>query len=242
MSNQPIIFSEYIKQGIIVAIVIGLALFGFKSYRKHQQKRQVIIELSSHASESAAFEQFYQENARENLFKSMHQIHLGVKLGLTPQEVLDKVMRVDEALFSSDDLTELPIRKTLIRDALLSNFDNCVKLGLFSDASNIATLSKGEFPTIFKGPAIGEQAVIQFIIPSSVLPGVDKLLPNLIISPPTDPSNNASTRINNFEISRAKKLTKSLADAALIERAAHQQVVKFYNELTSTDPTLKPVR
>ena len=240
MSKPEIIYSEYIKQGLFLAVIIGLCLFGIKSCRKHQRKRQVVIELSSHASESAAFAQFYQENARENLFKSMHQIHLGVELGLTPEEVLDKVMRVDEKLFSSDDQDELPIRKVLIRDALLSNFDNCAKLGIFSDAHNLDSLSKGEFPTISKGPATGEHAIIQFIIPSSVLPGVDKLLPNLVISPPSTEGEKPKTGINNFEIARAKQLAKQLADAALIERDAYEKVVEFYSQVTPPEPTLVP--
>ncbi len=240
MSKPEIIYSEYIKQGVFLAVIIGLCLFGIKSCRKHQQKRQVVVELSSHASESAAFEQFYQENARENLFKSMHQIHLGVELGLTPEEVLDKVMRVGADLFSPDDRDELPIRKVLIRDALLSNYDNCVKLGVFSDASNIDPLSKGDFPIISKGPAKGEHAIIQFIIPSSVLPGVDKLLPNLVISPPTSEGEKPKTRINNFEIARAKKLAQQLADAALIERDAYKKIVTFYNQVAPPEPTLMP--
>ena len=51
-------YSEYVKQGIYAIIVIGIALFGIKSCRKFQQKRAVIVELSSCASESAAYEQF----------------------------------------------------------------------------------------------------------------------------------------------------------------------------------------
>jgi hypothetical protein len=72
------------------------------------------------------------------------------------------------------------------------------------------------------------------------LPGVDKLLPNLVISPPTIDGEKAETSINNFEISRAKKLAESLADAALIERDAYVKVVEFYNQITPPEPTLEP--
>jgi hypothetical protein len=233
-------YSEYVKQGIYAIIVIGIALFGIKSCRKFQQKRTVIVELSSCASESAAYEQFYTENASSNLYKSMHQMHLGVQLGLTPPEILQSVMDDEEKMFSTEKKEDLPVRQALIRDALLSNYDNCVKLAIFEDSNNIESLSNGEAPTIKNGPAAGEVATIQSIIPSFILPGVDKLLPNLMISPPKPSDDKSkSTIFNNFEIARAKKLAQSLASAGLIEQDAYSKIVKLYNKVTAAAPEIK---
>jgi len=233
-------YSEYLKQGVFAVIVIGIALFGIKSCRKFQQKRAVIIELSSCASESAAYEQFYTENASSNLYKSMHQMYLGVQLGLTPPEILQSVMDEDETMFSTEKKEELPIRQALIRDALLSNYDNCVKLAIFEDSNNIKSLSSGEAPTIKNGPDAGEVVKIQSIIPSYVLPGVDKLLPNLMISPPKQSAQQPKpATFNNFEIARAKNLAKSLASAGLIEQDAYNKIVEFFNTVTPAAPELK---
>ena len=210
MANTQVHYSEYIKQGIFLILVLALALFGIKSCRKYQKKRDLIIELSSTASESAAYEQFYAENAHSNLYKSMYQMHLGAQLGLTPSEIIGSVMEEDEKMFSTEKKDDLPIRQELIRDALLSNYDNCVKLAIFEDANNLDQLSNGIPPIIQQGPAKGETAIIQLVIPSSVLPGVDKLLPNLMISPPQEYTKKAgSTAFNNFEIARAKKLART---------------------------------
>lgn len=233
-------YSEYVKQGAFAVVVIGIALFGVKSCRKYQQKRAVIIELSSCASESAAYEQFYTENASSNLYKSMHQMHLGVQLGLTPPEILQSVMDEEEKMFSTEKKEDLPIRQALIRDALLSNYDNCVKLAIFEESNNIESLSNGEAPTINKGPAAGEVVTIQSIIPSYILPGVDKLLPNLMISPPKQSAQQPkSATFNNFEIARAKKLAKSLTSAGLIEQDAYKKIVEFYNKVTTGAPEPK---
>ncbi|MCP5536093.1 MAG: hypothetical protein H7A51_07625 [Akkermansiaceae bacterium] len=238
MATTQVHYSEYIKQGLFIIVVIALALFGVKSCRKYQQKRAVIVELSSNASESAAYEQFYAENAQSNLYKSMHQMYLGVQLGLTPAEILASVMEVDDTFFSTEKDEELPIRQVLIRDALLSNYDNCVKLAIFEDANNIEQLADGQPPTIQSGPATGEKATLQQIIPGSVLPGVDKLLPNLVISPPQEVSSEAkATSFDDFKIARAKKLAQDLANAGLIERDAHKKIVEFYDRVSTTVTT-----
>ena len=98
----------------------------------------------------------------------MHQMHLGVQLGLTPPEILQSVMDDEEKMFSTEKKEDLPVRQALIRDALLSNYDNCVKLAIFEDSNNIESLSNGEAPTIKNGPAAGEVATIQSIIPSFI--------------------------------------------------------------------------
>ena len=222
--QQPI--SEYIKQGFFIIIVAAIALFGIKTCRKYQKKRQVVIELNSHANESAAYEQFYTETAHENLLKAMYQMHLGTELGLTANEIIDKVMQSEDGFLSSNKETNIPLRQELIRDALLSNFDNCKKLGLFNTPSNINSLSKGELPIITKGPATDETAIIRPIIVESILPGADKLMPNMIISPPTTEDIGKSE--SHLQRARAKLLLKSLAEASLIGREAYRKVLEHY--------------
>lgn len=230
-TQQPI--SEYVKQGVFIIALLAICLFGVKTCRKYQKKKQVVIELTSNASESAAYEQFYQENAQQNLLKAMFQIRAGVELGMTPVELLDEVMQQEDTeLFSTEEAAKLPIRKELIRDALLSNYDNCLKLGLFDNNLNLDAMSKGEIPVISKGPAEGEEIIIQQIIPAKVLPGADKLLPNLAISPPAATDNKKKPALpTDFEIARAKRLAQQMANADLIEKSAYSKVITHYDQL-----------
>lgn len=228
MSDYQTPIIEYIKQGLFIIIIVAIAIFGIKSCRKFQKKKAILIELTSHAGESAAYEQFYTETAHENVLKAMYQMHLGSELGLTPNGMVNKVMNAEKGFFEDSEETDIPIRKELIRDALLSNFDNCLKLGLFDNASNIAAISEGEMPTITKGPATDEQVVILPIIPESVLPGSDKLMPNMMISPP--PSSKKTSKETLIDRARAKRLLQSLAEAGLIERDAYKKVLEQYKK------------
>lgn len=165
----------------------------------------------------------------------MYQMHLATELGMTPEETLKEVMEESEALLATDNDKELPVRKAIIRDTLLSNFDNCKKLGIFSDQSNLFTLEKGEIPMIKIGPSANEDIVISTIIPASVLDGVDKLIPNLVISPPTENANKvANMNLNEFEIARAKQFAKALEDADLIEQEAYKKIFDYYESKTKT--------
>jgi len=233
MSDPQTPISEYVKQGVFIIAIVAIALFGIKTCRKYQKKRQVVVELSTHSSESAAYEQFYQDNARQNLFKAMHQIHLGVELGMTPGELLDKVMNKDSGeMFSTEEPKALSTRLELIRDALLSNYDNCLKLGIFDNQLNLDALKDGEFPTIAKGPSEGDEVIIDQIIPSYLLPGAEKLLPNLSIAPPLDAGHDTSKNPSAFEIARSKLLVKELAAAGLIEKEVYAKVLKYYDTMT----------
>lgn len=229
MSDSYLPIGEYIKQGIVILLVITLSLFGIKSCRKYQKTRTVVIQLSSHASESAAYEQFYKEAARENLIQAMHQMYLGEQLGLTPNEIIDKVMIKDDGILASSSAKDLSSRKSLIRDALLSNYDNCKKLGIFDDITNLTVMSSGGLPTITKGPASGETVVILPIIDNAVLQGADKLLPNMVISPPK--SNETTKAETHMQRARAKLLAKSLVDAQLIERDAYLKLEQHYDQI-----------
>lgn len=231
-------YSEYIKQGVFIIIVLAIALFGIKSCRNFQKKKAVTVELSAHASESAAYEQFYKESAQENLLKAMYQMHLGEELGLTPDEIIAKVIDSEKELFASGQEKQIPIRKALIRDALLSNYDNCHKLGIFDIPLNIDALAKGKMPTITKGQTANEEIVISSIISDKILPGVDKLLPNMIISPPR--TKKTLDQETHFERARAKLLAESLSNAELIENDAYKKVVHAYDQLNEPKKEIEP--
>lgn len=236
MSDTHLPASEYVKQGIFIIVILALCIFGIKTCRKFQAEKNITLELSSHTSESAAYEQFYRENAEQNLLKTMFHMHSGVKMGKTPSELLTTAMEADKKdWFSSEEPTELPIRKVLIRDALLSNYNHCLKLGVFEDKLNLKSLSKGEFPTISIGPDEGEQIIIIPIIPSEALPGAEMLLPNMIISPPLKKGEEVKkTKPTEFEIARAKRLAQQLTSASLIEKSAYSKVIDYYKQLAST--------
>ncbi len=241
MSNTQPPISEYIKQGVLITITLALCLFGIKTCRKFQAERKIIIELSSHASESAAYEQFYQENAQENLLKAMFYIHSGVKMSNTPAELLAEVMAADKKeWFSSEKPNKLPIRKALIHDTLLSNYDHCLKLGLFENQLNLKALSKGELPTIVNGPNQGEEALILNIIPPAALPGAEKLLPNMIISPPLTKEEEAKISTpTEFELARAKRLAQQLTTADLIAQEAYRKVIDYYQQSSTAEDQKK---
>ncbi|NWK56875.1 hypothetical protein HW115_14725 [Verrucomicrobiaceae bacterium N1E253] len=238
MFNANLPASEYIKQGVLLVVVIAVALFGIKSCRKYQKQRQLVIELSNHASESAAYEQFYAESAQQNLLKAMSEIHQASLLGLTPNEVLDKVMQKEKGFFADEESGSVPIREKLIRDTLLSNYDHCHKLGIFDDDINLDSLAAGELPTITKGPSANETAVIRNIIDASILPGVEKLLPNLVISPPRDEK--ATDTDTHFAKARAKQLLQSLAEASLIEHKDYKKVMEHFEARQNKLPPIQP--
>ena len=232
MSNNNTPVSEYLKQGFFLLLIASILLFGIKSCRTFQKKRQVVIELNSHMNESAAYEQFYTETAHENLIHAMYQMHLGSKLGMTPLEILNKVNEREKEMFKTQQKKSIPVRESLIRDALISNYDNCLKLGIFDDPANLTALSNGELPTITQGPAEGELAVIRHIISSSILPGADKLLPNMIIGPPAE--NDRTAIDTQFDKARAKLLAQALHRANLIEPSDSQKVTDYYDLLDKT--------
>ena len=43
MSNTPTHYGEYIKQGFLIVVILGVTLFGIKSCRKYQKKKQELI-------------------------------------------------------------------------------------------------------------------------------------------------------------------------------------------------------
>jgi hypothetical protein len=229
MSNNNTPVSEYIKQAVFLLLIASLVLFGIKSCRTFQKKRQVVIELDSHINESAAYEQFYTETAHENLIQAMYQMHLATELGMTPLETLNKVNEREKEMFETQQKKRIPLRESLIRDALLSNYDNCLKLGIFDAPANLTELSNGELPTITKGPAEGQLAVINHIISSAILPGVDKLLPNMIIGPPAE--NDSHAIGTQFDKARAKLLAQALNRANLIETSDLKKVTDYYDKL-----------
>ena len=68
-----------------------------------------------------------------------------------------------------------------------------------------------------------------------MLDGVDKLIPNLVISPPTENANKVANMIlNEFEIARAKQFAKALEDADLIEQEAYKKIFDYYESKTKT--------
>ena len=137
MSDTKLPVTEYIKQGIFAIVILSVAVFGIKSCRKHQQKRAIIIELTSHASESSAYEQFYAEDAQATLLKAMYQLHLAAELGHIPSEIMEDVMDESSNFMDSTDDDKLSPREILIKESLLNNYENCLKLGIFTDQSNL---------------------------------------------------------------------------------------------------------
>ncbi|MGB0775620.1 MAG: hypothetical protein ACPG32_10745 [Akkermansiaceae bacterium] len=240
MSDTKMPVSYYIKQGVIIALALGLALFGVKTCNRHQDGKAAVAELTPYASEASAFEQFYADNAKADLYKAMYQMHRGTELGMTAPEMLDEINGIEDGgWFSTTDKPTLTDKQRLIKESLLSNFDNCRKLGIFDEQENIDALAEGEPPEIMTGPMAGQKAVVLTVIPEKALPGVDKILPNLLIAPPGKPDT-AEKIYTDFERERAVNLVVDLIRIRLLDQAALQKVSDYFKKNQSAPKPTEP--
>ena len=166
----------------------------------------------------------------------MYQLHLAAELGHIPSDIMEDVMDQSSTFMDSSEDNKLTPREQLIKESLLNNYENCIKLGIFTDPSNLTNLEKGELPIIKSGPSTDEEAVIETIVPSYVLEGVDKLIPNLVISPPSPTQKNKTLkRLNEFEVARAKSFTQALVNARLIEGDSYKKITEYIEKVNAPE-------
>ncbi|NNC87354.1 MAG: hypothetical protein HKN82_02710, partial [Akkermansiaceae bacterium] len=126
-------------------------------------------------------------------------------------------------------------RERLIRSAFLRNYDNCKRLDVFSDTISRKALAEGQAPQIGAGPDAGESVRIRYIIDPAASPGAEKIIPNLVISPP----GLRDGKTDEFGIAQAKNLAAALSQAGLIEHPARDRIIAHYERVASEpDPAV----
>ncbi len=227
---------DLIRYLVTGTIVLVLATFGLKVWNKQKLEKQIIKELRDLAHPATSFEAIYADDGKRALFKSMGLLHKArAELDKEPVEILKEVFHGDDdgALFGKAQTGRnayVDPREKIISKGLLRNYQHCRALGLFSDGENRKALAEGEAPSIATGSSSGAKATIRHIIDPEVSPGVENLIPNMIISPPDFEVREKPT---DFEIMQAKELIRDLYSARLIEREAEDRLRQHYEQFNN---------
>lgn len=226
---------RYILTRAVTAILLIVAiLYGIGMFKKKQRKDAIITDLKSVCSDSSFFGQFHAEDARKALVKGVGLIAEAKQLGMDPEEAIDGGLGIEEKYFAMDeDRKAPPIRESIIRSSLRSNYENFLKLGYTPDFHTLGGMREGELPPVRTGPSAGSRAEIGTIIDPALSPGLDRVVANLEIRPPKKPG----TPMTDVEIATAKRLAKDLSEAGVIEREAAERITE---SLTPKKPEETP--
>lgn len=215
------------RAAFLIACIVAL-LLGLKYYKKYQRKNVIFNDLQSITSDSSFFQQFYAENARKSLVRAIGLIAEASTLGVETNEAIDRGLGLKPKFFSTDDdRKDPPVRQTIIRACLRSNYENFIKLGYTTDPVTLASLKKGELPAIPTGPHKGARPIIATLIPDRLSPGMEKVLANLEIRPPQEEDHKPT----DIELNHAKQLANDLGNARIIEEATRNRILKELAEL-----------
>ena len=80
--------------GVILAIVVALYVMGY--VKKKNKHSALVSELKSLSSDSSFFGQFYAEDAQKSLIKAVGLIAEANKLGLAPEEAINRGLGIEE--------------------------------------------------------------------------------------------------------------------------------------------------
>ena len=211
---------------IIAAMVAVLFVWGF--IKKKQRQSAISAELQSIASDSSFFQQFYPEAARKSLVRAIGLIAEAKTLGMSPDAAIDRGLGIKEKFFENElEEYDTPVREKIIRTNLRSNYENFLKLGYQPDFHTIAAMKEGELPPIPSGPHSGRKAEIGNLIDPAIFPGLEKVIANLEIRPPS-PDGHKPTVI---EIAAAKQLARDLSDARIIEEPVRDKILEGLSKL-----------
>lgn len=224
--------SDLAKHAFLIAVIGVLAIIGLKIWNKNKAENQHIAELQTLTSNTSMFEQFTKQDATATLLKSVYSLHEAKqRFDLSPSQAIDQAFQVKkDGVLENTDSTHrrLSSRQILIKESLLRNHENATRLGLFEDSLATDMLSRGEAPQIAAGPAVGQLVEIGFLIDPAAFPGSEKILPNLILRPPTK----KNTPLDDFQITQAKRLADQLQDAGIIEYKTRDRIIDHYDEIT----------
>ena len=216
-----------ITRAAFLVILLVALLFSVRYVKKWQRKNAIAAELQSITSDSSFFKQFYAADARKSLVRAIGLIAEAQSLGVPPNTAIDRGLGIEEKFFENEMEDDVPpVRETIIRSSLRSNYENFLKLGFTADFHTLDAMKKGELPPIPVGPETGRKPEIGTLISPEISPGLDKVIANLEIRPPSQEEHKPT----DIEIAAAKQLARDLADARIIEDPVRDKIIKSLSE------------
>jgi len=221
------------RAAFFIALLIAVH-FGVSFFKKKQRENAIITELESITSDSSFFHQFYPDAARKSLVRAVGLIAEATTLGETPLSAINRGLGIKPKFFENEARHEDPKpREKIIRDCLLANYANFLKLGYKPDYQTLDVMKDGELPNIPAGPQTGKKPVIANLISPTLAPGMDKVIANLEIRPPQTDNHQPTT----LEIATAKQLAADLSEGQFIEESVRD---KIYKALSTPEPPEPP--
>ncbi len=214
--------------GLVVVVVY------VSSYvKKHRRQTAIIAELESITSDSSFYQQFSADDARKSLVRAIGLIAEANLRGIPPDTAISRGMGLKTEYFANESRRQQPpIRERIIRNCLRGNYQNFLKLGYKADSSTLAALNNGELPAIPAGPQSGRKPVIANLIDPAISPGLEKVIPNLIIRPPLADE----AKPTDIEIAAAKRLARDLAEGGFIDDSVSDRILKALSEPLGSVP------
>ena len=208
---------RYIITRAAFLIAAGFVLlYGISFTKKTQRESAIFTELRSITSDSSYFHQFYAEDAQKALIRAVALIAEANELGTPPDKSIDRALGIDPAYFKLAEKPEdTQPREKIIRASLANNYENFRKLGYKPDFLTLSTMKEGTLPPIPSGPEAGKKPVIVTLIPQAASPGIEKVIANLEIRPPS----RETTPPTDLQIAAAKGLINDMVEARLIEES-----------------------
>lgn len=214
--------SYVLSRALFAVVLLVAALLGFSFFKKKQRQEALFTELQSITSDSKFFQQFYAEDARKSLIRALGILAEARSSGVLIETSLNRAFGIEKEYFNNEfEERDVPAREKIIRTCLSSNYDNLVKLGFKNDFHTISALKSGELPTIPEGPHAGSKPEIAFLIDPAVSPGLEKVIANLEIRPPSE----KDQKPTDIQVASAKQLARDLAEAGVIEDSVKDKIL-----------------
>lgn len=225
-----------LSRAIFLIVAVIVILFGLSYFKKKQRQSAILTQLKSLSSDSSFFQQFYAEDAQKSLVKSIALLAEGKQLGIPPETAIARCLGIEGNIFATKTEAPEPTpRQKLIRDNLAINYENFLKLGYGADFITLETMRDGKLPAIPIGPQAGKKPVIATVIDSSLSPGLEKVIANLVIRP----ADSEGPFTSDIQVAAAKQLARDLYDAKLIEEPVRDRILKA---LTPPVPAGDPLK
>ena len=210
------------RAAFLIALLVAV-LFSVSYVKKWQRKNAIYNELQSITSDSSFFKQFYAEDAHKALIRAIGLIVEAQSLGVPPDKTIDRGMGIKDKFFENEmENYDAPAREGIIRTSLRTNYENFLKLGFTADFHTLDAMKKGELPSIPSGPQAGRKPEIVTLISPEISPGLEKVIANLEIRPPSQEARKPS----DIEIATAKELARDLASARIIEEPVRDRILE----------------
>lgn len=211
--------TDALRYSVIVIVLLLAFLFGYKHYKRYERRNQIVAELQSATSDASFYRQFKRQDAEATLLECIGLVEQARLLGLPTNELFDRVFQHKEKNeYQVDRYDSFPIRETLVRETLTAGHQAAKQLGLL-EAASLRDLGEGRIPS-----TLGERPRIATLIDPSVSPGIEKIVPNLELRPASDENQPPSA----IEIAAARRLTRDLASAGLIETNVELNILAHY--------------